>query len=324
MPGPLGSGLAAQFMYATEAGAYGVYTPPTRSVEMVSESLKLSIDRIESKGLRAGRRLVGKWLPGKRSIGGDVDCEVSGTGFGLMFQHMLGSNVVTGAGPVYTQTCTPAQLPQGFTAQVGRPDLGGVIDPFTYLGCRINTWELSVKNGELLMLKIAVVGQDETTAQALGVFADPAVILMSYAGGSISLGGVSTNLVDFTLKGDNKLDAARFRLRGAATPLQPLENSWREYTGTVTADFEALTQYNHYVNGDEFTMVATFNGPPIPAGGGLFYSVTITANVRYDGDTPSVAGPALLTQPLPFAVSGSGATDAAALSLVYTTTDAAA
>jgi hypothetical protein len=315
------SGLGGQLMYADES-TYGTYAAPTKSLEMVSETLKLTIGRIDSKGIRAGRRLVGKWQPGKRSAGGDVDLEVAGTGFGGLLKHCLGGIATTGPGPNYTHTATVGDLPVGFTAQVGRPDITGTVNPFTYLGCRVNTWDLSVKAGELLMLKPTVVAADETTAQTLGTFADPSGPLLSYVGGLITVGGTEVDLLDFAFKGDNKLDGARFRLRGSALIKQPLENSWREITGALTADFEGLTQYNHFVNADEVSLVATFNGPLIAGGGGAFYAVVITANVRFDGQTPNVAGPAVLTQPLQVTVVGSGATDALAFSAAYTTTDA--
>ncbi len=316
------SGLGGQLMYADES-TYGTFVAPTKSLEMVSETLKLTIERIDSKGLRAGRRLVGKWQPGKRSAGGDVDLEVAGTGFGGLLKHCLGGIATTGAGPAYTHTATVDALPVGFTAQVGRPDVtDGTVHPFTYLGCRVNTWDLSVKAGELLMLKPAVVAMDETLAQSLGTFSDPAGPLLSYVGGAITVGGTEVDLLDFAFKGDNKLDGARFRLRGDARIKQPLENSWREISGVLTADFEGLTQYNHFVNADEVSLVATFDGPLIVGGGGAFYSVVITANIRVDGQTPNVAGPAILTQPLQVKVVGSGATDALAFSAAYTTTDA--
>jgi Phage tail tube protein len=323
MPNSVKSGLAGQYMMSVAETTYGTAVATTRSLELVDETLKLTVDRIESKGLRAGRRLVGKWYPGKRSVAGDLQFEVSGSGFGLMFNHCFGAAAVTGAGPTYTHTFNAGDLPVGFTSQVGKPSIDGTVQPFTYPGCRVASWELSVKAGELLMLKPAIIAQDEVTTTGLTTYADPGIYLLSYAGGTITAGGTQVDLTDFTLKGDNKLDNARFRVRGAATPKQPLENSWREYTGTLTADFEALTQYNHYVNADEFTLVATFLGPAIPAGGGPVYTLTVTANIRYNGDTPAVTGPGLLTQPLPFTVVGSGATDVAALSMTLLTGDAA-
>jgi hypothetical protein len=312
-------------MVATE-GTYGTYAAPTRSYEMVNETMKLKVERIDSKGLRAGRRMSGKWAPGKRSATGDVGLEFSALGMGLLMQHCLGADNITGpVSTVYTHTCTVADLPVGFTMQIGKPDITGTVQPFTYTGCRVTAWELSMKAGELLMIKPTIVAQNEITTQGLVSFTDPAVQLLTFAGATLTAGGTTVAVSDFTFKGDNHLDAARFRLVGAATPKQPLENAFRDYTGTATADFESLVQYNHYVAADELSLVATFVGAVIPGGGGANYQVVITSNVRYDPDmTPVVPGPSLLTQPIGFSVIGSGATDLAALSVVITNLDAAA
>ena len=161
------SGLAAQCMIVSEA-TYGTYVAPTRSLEFVSEGMKTTIERIESKGLRAGRRIVGKWLPGKTSSAGELTAEVNGIGFGLVLQHMLGTCAITGPTDTvaYTMTATPTDLPVGFTMQLGKPSIDGTVQPFTYTGCRINTWELSLKAGELLELKLGVVAQAETDLTA--------------------------------------------------------------------------------------------------------------------------------------------------------------
>lgn len=313
-------------MIATE-GTYGTYAAPTRSYEMVSESMKLKVERIDSKGLRAGRRMSGKWAPGKRSATGDVDLEFSPTGMGLLLQHCLGADNITGptSTVVYTHTCTVADLPVGFTMQIGKPDITGTVQPFTYTGCRVTAWEMSLKAGELLHIKPTIVAQNEITTTGLVSFTDPAVQLVTFAGATMTAGGVTVAVSDFTFKGDNHLDAGRFRIVGAATPRQPLENAFRDYTGTATADFESLVQYNHYVAADEIALVATFQGALIPSGGGAFYQIVITANVRYDPEmTPVVPGPSLLTQPIGFSVIGSGSTDLAALSAVILNTDVAA
>src|SRR5579859_2299895 len=301
------SGLASQLMIVPEV-TYGTFVTPTRSLELVSESMKTSIERIESKGLRAGRRVVGKWLPGKATSAGDVNLEVNGIGFGMVFQHCFGTDTITGPTDTvkYTHTMSPTDLPVGFSMQIGKPSIDGTVQPFSYAGCRVNTWELSLKVGELLGLKLGIVAQSEVALSGsipLATYADPAIHLISFAGGLVQAGGVEVDLKDFTFKGDNKLDVGRHMIRNAATIKQPLENSWREYTGTFTADFESMTQYNHFINGDELTLTATFNGGLIPGGTTSVYAVIITANIRYDGDTPVVNGPGLLGLTVPFKVS---------------------
>jgi len=321
----VGSGEAAQLMISEES-TYGTYVAVTRSYEMVSETLKRKIERLESKGLAAGRRVIrsSRWVPGKDSSGGDINLELNSIGQGLLFKHMLGANVTSGSSPVYTHTATPGDLPTSLSVQVGRPSIDGTVNPFSYTGCRIHQWELGCKAGEIAMIKLSIAAQAETTAQALGTFdATKIGVPLTFVGGTLSLGGSQVDVLDATLKGNNSLDVGRFRLRGAATPKQPLENSWRDYTGSITADFESLTQYNHYSAGDELALSLVFVGAAIPSGGGSKYQLTITQNVRYDGETPNVSGPQMLTQPLPVKAVASGA-DSTAVTFAYQTTDSAA
>ncbi len=83
----------------------------------------------------------------------------------------------------------------------------------------------------------------------------------------------------------------------------------REYTGTVVSDFEGLTEYNRFLDGDEFALVFKFDDGT--------NSLTITQNVRYNGDTPTVSDMGLLDHSLPFKAI-SGTSDAAAITAVLT------
>lgn len=319
----VGSGEAAQLMIAEES-TYGTAVTVTRSFEFVSESMKLKVERLESKGLRAGQRVMKstKWQPGKRSASGDILMELGNIGFGVWLKHMMGHIGTTGAGPVYVHTASPDDLPTSLTVQIGKPSIDGTVQPFTYSGVRIPSWELSLKAGEIVQLKASLSAQDETTATGLATFSDPAVVPLTYVGGTLQIAASQVDVLDFSLKGNNQLDSGRFRIRNAATPKQQLENNWREYTGQINADFESLTQYNHYVNADEVALSMVFAGGAIAGGGGSKYQLAITANIRFDGDTPNVGGPAMLTQPLPFKCIASSSSDSSAISMAYQTTDA--
>jgi hypothetical protein len=303
---------------------YGTAATLDHSYEMVNESMERKIARIESKGLRAGRRVVGRWVPGEDSVAGDVAIEGAGVGMGLWLQHALGAVSISGTAPCYVHTYTIGDLPTSLTVQIGKPDNSGTVWPYNYLGCRVTSWEMSLKAGELLECKWSLAGQSENlTAPVLGTWEDPAGYLISFSGATLTAGGTEVDVLDWSLKGDNKLAADRFRVRGAATPKQPLENGFRVYSGSLTADFESLVQYEHYTGADELSLVLNFVGAPIPGGTtGQNFGLTITQHIRYDGETPKVAGPELLTQPITYTVVDDTDTDGEALTVVYTTTDA--
>ena len=63
------SGIAGSFGYGADT-TWGTYKAPDHFVEVVSESLKLQIDRIESKGIRASNRVLrsDRWVANKKGI----------------------------------------------------------------------------------------------------------------------------------------------------------------------------------------------------------------------------------------------------------------
>src|ERR1019366_847536 len=182
----VGSGEAAQLMVSEES-VFGTYVPVTRSYEFVNETIKRKVERLESKGLRAGRRVLlsNRWVSGKDSSGGDILMELNSVGMGLWLKHMFGGMATTGSTPAYTHTAKPGDLPTSLSVQVGRPSIDGTVNAFSYTGCRIPSWELSLKAGEIVQAKLAIAAQAESVAQTLGTFDDTAVgVPLTFVGGT--------------------------------------------------------------------------------------------------------------------------------------------
>lgn len=309
----LKSGLNAQIGYAAES-TWGTAVTPTRFIPLVSEKLEQKIARLESKAILPGRRVLdsSQWAAGNVEIAGSVQHELYDHNLAIIFEHMFGSRVRTGAGP-FTDTCTPGDLTgKGLTVQVGKPDVNnGTVQPFTYAGCKVAKWQLAGKAGEIVTLGLDLVGKSETTATALATASYATLVPVTFLNGAVTLGGSAVNVKQFTLSGDNKLDAAR-RYIGTATIAEPLEADQREYAGSLMLEFEGLTQYNRFVNATSAALVLTFT-----VGSN---TLTITTNVRVDGETPNVAGTKIIEQPLK--VKCHGTTDAAAITAVLVTSDA--
>lgn len=325
---PLRSGIAAQFGVAEET-AWGTYTVPTRFLEFPSESMALTIERIESQALRAGSRSMrsDRWAAGAKSAGGTVQFELADRGFGLILKHLLGSVAITtpdavNAPTARDHTVTPGDLAGlSLTMQVGRPDTAGVVHPFSYPGCKVASWELSNSVNGLLGLSANFDGADESTAQALAAVSYPATQgLLSYAGGLITVGGSSFDLQEFSLSGDNGLKTDRHHIRQSQLKKEQHVASWLDLTGTLSAEFDGLTAYNRFVNGTVASVTALWEGATIATTFKYGLLVTLPA-VRFDGATPNVSGPDILTQSLPFKALSNG-TDPVA-TLRYRTTDTA-
>jgi hypothetical protein len=221
----------------------------------------------------------------------------------------------------YTHTFTPADLSAlSLAVQVGRPDITGTVQPFSYTGVVINGWDLSCKAGDIPILKFDLLGQNEVTSQALSTATYPAgLVPMTFVQGVLNVGGSALDVMDVDVKGTNGLGGDRYFINGGALRKQPLENAQREYTGTFTCDFSGLTAYNRFTGGTEAALTLTFTGGLI--GVSSHYTLQITGNVRFDGSTPNVKDMSTLDLQAPFKFVASGAADSSAISVLLTTTE---
>lgn len=309
------AGISAQIGFKSESTYGTAVTVDQFHAGFVSESIKQEIARIESAGLRAGRRVTHAWKSGGQTVGGSLTLELWDEPLATLLTHMFGTVATSGSGP-YVHSATPGSLSgQSLTLQIGRPDIAGTVQPFTYAGCKIPSWTLTGSVGEIAQLQLDISAQSETTATALASASYPTAAPFVFTEGSLSIGGTAVAVIqEMSLSGNNTLATDRHRI-GAATVQEQLEAGLREYTGSLTADFEDLTAYNRFVNGTEVAQVMKFdNGTD---------DLTITTNTRYDGETPAVGGPEQLTQPLPFKAL-SGTSDAAAITCVLTNAETAA
>lgn len=303
------SGLAGQFGFKTES-VYGTGVTVDKFAPILNENVDNNIERLVSKGITAGRRTVRTWKPGASVITGPIALELNNKPTATLLTHMFGNVVDAGAGP-YTHTATPGDLTgKSFTAQFGRPDITGTVQPFTYSGCKIVDWAISAQVSQIAALTLNISAQAETTATGLAAVSYLSGIApFVFTEGVIQIAGAQVaTCSQFDLKGTNGLNTTRKRL-GFATVNQQLEGALRDYSGTIMAEFESLTAYNRYTAGTEAAIVLTFtSGTDVLA---------ITLNARFDGKTPGIAGEAILSQPLPF-VCDSTTSDASAITMVLT------
>ena len=313
----LKSGLVAQIGIKTET-TWGTAVTVDRFAPLVSEGLTEKIDRMESGGIIAGARVLrsAQWAAGNVDVSGPIGLELYQQGMGLWFRHMFGAVSTTGAGP-YTHTFTPGDLTDDhFTCQIGKPDVSGTVQPFTFAGCKIMGWELAVKAGELVTLGLDVVGKSLATGTALATatFGTGAGTPFSFKHATVSIAGSSANVKGITLKGANGLAADDRRFLGSEFIAEPLEAELREYTAELDMEFESLTQMNYFRNASENALVLTIDA-------GSAAKCVITTNVRYDGSSPTVEGRGLTQLKVPVKCVGAS-TDAGAITAVLTNSDA--
>jgi hypothetical protein len=301
--------VAGQWGYKSET-TVGTAVVVDEFLPILSENIKNNIQRLESMGIRAGRLTTAKWKAARSELSGTVNTELWNTDVATLLNHVFGAVATATNGGQWDYTFTPGDLTgQSFTSQVGRPDIGGTVRPFTWAGCKVSSWSLGANEGEIAQLALNVVAMSETNGTALAVASyDADLSPFVFTEGSVTIGGAAADTVkSFSLAGDNGL-VSRFRM-GSATSREYLENALRVYNGTMALDFEDLTEYDRYLDADEFAVVLTFdNGTE---------TLVITLNARYDGESPALSGVELLEQPLAFKAI-STTSDASAVTAVLT------
>lgn len=311
----LKSGLAAQLGVKAET-TWGTFVAPTRFYPLISESLTEEIARLESEGIIAGARVLRseQWAAGNVDVGGDIQTELYQQGMGALLKACFGAVSTSGAGP-YTHTFTPGDLTDDhLSVQVGKPDVAGTVQPFSFVGMKVTDWELAMEAGGLVTLSTSLVGKSLATSESLATasFGTGAATPFTFKHASATIAGGAANVKKLTIKGSNGLDGDR-RFIGSEYLAEPLEADLREYSGTVDLEFENLTQYNRFRNADEVALVSTISA-------GASASLTTTMNVRFDGATPEVDGKGIVQLSAPYKCIGTS-TDASAITAVLISND---
>lgn len=287
---------------AADETTYGTIAVPTRFFEFESEGIGGDPGRVEAAALRPGRSVASaqRWQPYEVGRQGDLVIPVLTRGSAFWLRHMLGAVATTAgaAGEVNTHTATVADLTgKSFTAQVGRPFVSsGTVQPFTFAGGKVASWEIGNTVEEALKLTLSCDFQRENTATALAVASYPAgANLFSWAGCTVTVGGVAFDATDITLSADNQLRVDRRYLRGSSLKKEPLPEDLRSPEFELKADFDDLTHrdrvYALVRTGALAEIVARWVGP-VQEGTSTTPEFTVTLPAaRFDGFEAQIGGP---------------------------------
>lgn len=308
------SGLSAQLGFKEET-VYGTAVTVDRFIPFLDESIESTFDVLETNGIIAGARVVrsSQWTQGVWHHEGDIGIELSTRSCGLLFHHALGSITTASSAGTSTHIITAGDLTgKGLTVQIGRPDSGGTVRPFTYAGTKIASWELGVAATENATMGLTVVAQSVTTATSL---ASATYVTggspFSFASGSFTLAGSSLCVRSARISGDNQLDTGRLCV-GQSYIDEPVEQELREFMGEVELEFPDLYHWDRFVQGTEGALKLVLQQGT--------KSLTVDANVRTDADPINVSGRGMLVGTMSFKCVGTNS-DSSALTLTYVTAD---
>lgn len=337
----LRSGLAAQWTSPVAETTYGVSPTLTAAkfTAMKSDSLELKKTTVQGIGLFQGklypqavRRVITGW-----DVSGSLPMDVPARGLQQWLLPMFGSYGQTlsaltqdAATTAYKAVHAPGPLEgNSFAIQKGVPSAdNGTIEPFTYVGCKISEWELSIQKGEVAQLALTVVGRNELagsgnsdplnatppTLQAYTAPASGAVFTFLegtlFTGGTVSttsgLTTVASPVVAGSIRSANikhtvPMDMDRFFLGGGGFRSEPLQNALRSVTGQFVIDWLSSEQrYNAFITDTPTPLQLTFLGPGIGTGSDFSTLSILISDTFLDGESPKVGGPEVITQTVPF------------------------
>jgi hypothetical protein len=301
----LRSGLAGQIGFAEET-TYGTYVAPTRFLEFNNEAIATDVARIDSTGIGTGRFLrTGRHKEYVRAAGGSVEFDYQTKGFGLLLKHCLGgytNSLVTGSErSAVIEPDADALFGKYLTVQVGRPDVGGTVRPFSFLGGKVIEWEIKCDLDVPLKLMLNLDFKSVVTSESLATATYPTGSeILVFSEGALTINGSPVRAKSLSIKGVNGLATDR-RMIGN-TKLEPLGAALFSITGELgDSEFEDLAVYNAFIAGTEISnLVATFTGPTNIAGGGPPKLIVTIPRIVYEGATPVIEGHGILKQPLTF------------------------
>lgn len=358
----IGAGLSAQAGIVTEA-TEGTSATVTHFFEFNNESMQLKKNTVQGVGLRAGatgsgggpgagaglynrqsRRVIGSY-----GAAGNISFDAPYNSLGLLLEHMMGAFTVGTVGgtnnplvvqqassAAWLQTYAPGSLAgKTFTLQIGKPDVTGTVQPFTYVGCKVTDWQLDAEVNQFAKFTVGVdAWQELTLDNPTGSVAGPALATASYTsgeqffhfleatlygGGTLATSaGVTTlsaptklaNVTKLSLKVENKLEDSRYFFGGYATAngsgvagvkSEQLENDRRIISGQIDAEFYSrASYYNPFASDSALVLEVTFVGTVAIASSYYPTLTVLIPAIRLDGESPKVGGPGLLDMTIPF------------------------
>lgn len=278
-------------------GTTGPFTPA--DLTGLGLTTQIGVPDVDAGTVRPKTMAGGKVLSWEMGL---VAGEIATLGLDLVGRYIVGHRSVADGVTTNTDATITSATAAFISDDVGKPISG--------TGIPAGATIASVTSATEVELSAAATATGSSVTFTIGLaLTSPSytsgIAPMSFIGGSILVAGTALKVREITLAGDNGLADDRDFI-GQRFIDEPLEQQLREYTGTIETEYWSDTHYRRFLAGSESALVLT-----IARG---TKSVTVTTNVRYDGETPKVADRGVVGQTLPFKMIGT-TTDASAISI---------
>lgn len=313
----IGSGLDAQFGIVPEV-TVGTPVVVNRFFEITSADLALDPTYLESAGIKPTKRFKRAAQVGisRRTTAGTIVMPLTTKNQGILWKPLIGSTAaaVLIAGSAYKQVHVPGTTFKGVssTIQLGKPEPEtGTVVPFTYNGCKVVEWSITIDEGAEVMLSMTIDGWDEVTTTALAAatyvagndtwnFADCSVFTIggtaSTTAGEVSIAAgasVASAVTNLTITGTNHFATERYGLGSAGIKREQIENDFCEITGSFTGDFNKAQLYDNFNTGVTVPIQADLVGPII-SGADRYRASFIIPACKITAAAPTISGPDLV------------------------------
>ena len=171
----IASGIGGQLLGLPEV-TFGVAPTLTSPIcwEFNTETLSLKKNTVQGRGLHAG----GRFDRTKRRVltnydaGGAIEMDCPTRNLNTLLKACMGSadtNVYASNGTLTTNsdsTYTAVHIPgsnigYSLCLQKGVPSVDGTVEPFTYVGCKVADWQLSVAVDQIAKLQLTIDARNE-------------------------------------------------------------------------------------------------------------------------------------------------------------------
>lgn len=301
-----GNGIGSYVAFKEASGA--TFQEPDVDILFSKEDIKESPGRINTSTWRGGQRFKSKDRVGKRSWGGSVTSELTGSLAGLLLPHALGgTKTVSTDDPSSgrnTISLTAGNLPaETLSVKVGRSTIDGTLDHNNYGGGRLT--ELAIEAGQddsiSCVPSFSFSNYDgDTSTTSVSAYTpgsvdywSPLYLLDSTVTFDIGGDNVELCLDDWKLSIKRDLETERFKTCG----LQPaVDKGFVDVSGEGTMDFEDRRFKDLFVEAEVFDL-------RILAGNALGEKVQFDLKCQLGDDANvNIDGPGLLKQKIPFMV----------------------
>lgn len=254
---------------------YGTDVAGTTAYEFNSESFDQTPNRVQGSGLRVNGRVArsGRRVTTTTQGTGSLEIDAQTKGMSRLLEAALGSGTSTlVAGSTYQHNYVLGDTPPSVTVQKSVPRADGTIDPYTFAGCMVSGWELSVGNDDIIKFSFDFDVRRLDTARSFDALTYPTTPSLYHfgqaamtIGGSVTVptatalgtgGTAASDVRDFTLSVNNNLATDRFNFGASGLKAKPTVGL-REITGSFTAEYSATTYRTAYLADSDLAITLT-------------------------------------------------------------------